>query len=266
MSKLRIAIHGAAGRMGKRLIALGSTDPELQIVAALEVAGHADLGQDAGVLAGIATLGIPLSSTLIPGVDVVIDFSVPEATSALVSTCVDRKIPVVVATTGLSAEQKRRLDQAAKSIPLVWSPNMSPAVNLTMKLTSIAARTLKDYPGGTDVEIMECHHRFKEDAPSGTALRFGEIIAGVMGPTTHRHGREGQTGKRPRNEIGYHALRVGDNAGEHTIVFGMLGETIELSVRASNRDCYASGALQAAKFVARQKPGLYNMYDVLDLN
>jgi 4-hydroxy-tetrahydrodipicolinate reductase len=138
-------------------------------------------------------------------------------------------------------------------------------VNLTMKLAATAAQVLKNYSEGADIEIIERHHRFKEDAPSGTALRFGEIIAGIMGQTSHVHGRKGQTGKRTQQEIGYHALRVGDNPGEHTIVFGLLGESIEMTVRATNRDCYALGALTAAKFVAKQKPGLYSMYDVLGL-
>jgi 4-hydroxy-tetrahydrodipicolinate reductase len=265
MSKIRTAIHGASGRMGKRLVALGSTDTDLQIVAALEGARHPDLGKDAGTLAGVSPLGIFLTSTLDSDVDVVIDFSVPEATESLLDKCIEKKIPLVVATTGLSAEQKGRVAAAAQRIPVVWSPSMSPAVNLTMKLAAIAANTLKDYPGGADIEILERHHRFKEDAPSGTALKFGEIITSIMGQTAPRHGRHGQTGKRLPQEIGYHAIRTGDNPGEHTIVFGMMGETIELTVRASNRDCYAIGALKAAKFVARQKPGLYSMYDVLNL-
>ena len=142
---------------------------------------------------------------------------------------------------------------------------MSLAVNLAMKLSQVAARVLKDHASGADVEIIERHHRFKEDAPSGTALKFGELIAEVMGQTDAQHGRQGRPGKRPHGEIGYHALRTGDNPGEHTIVFGMLGETLELTVRASNRDCYAHGALAAAKFVARQKPGLYSMNDLLGL-
>ena len=142
---------------------------------------------------------------------------------------------------------------------------MSMAVNLTMKLSTIAGEILKNTPGGADVEILERHHRFKEDAPSGTALRFGNLIAEAMDINNHVHGREGQTGARTNDEIGYHAIRTGDNPGEHTIVFGMLGETIELTVRASNRDCYALGALQAAKFVASQSPGLYGMNDVLGL-
>jgi 4-hydroxy-tetrahydrodipicolinate reductase len=140
---------------------------------------------------------------------------------------------------------------------------MSLAVNLTMKLAELAGTAMKDRDA--DVEILERHHRFKEDAPSGTALKFGRIIAGAMGQTGHRHGREGRPGKRPHGEIGYHAIRVGDNPGEHTVVFGMLGETIELTVRATNRDCYAAGALAAAKFLAGKKAGLYGMDDVLEL-
>jgi 4-hydroxy-tetrahydrodipicolinate reductase len=138
-------------------------------------------------------------------------------------------------------------------------------VNLAMKLVEQAGKTLRGASGGCDVEIIERHHRMKEDSPSGTALKFGEIVAGAMGQTVHRHGREGQVGKRPVNEIGYHALRTGDNPGEHTIIFGLLGETLEVTVKASNRDCYAIGALAAAKFVAGKKPGFYSMYDVLGL-
>jgi len=140
---------------------------------------------------------------------------------------------------------------------------MSLAVNLTMKLAETAARALKDKDA--DVEILERHHRFKEDAPSGTALKFGRIIADVMGQTAHRHGRQGRPGKRPHDEIGYHAIRVGDNPGEHTIVFAMLGEMLELTVRATNRDCYALGALAAAKFLVGKPPGMYAIADVLEL-
>jgi 4-hydroxy-tetrahydrodipicolinate reductase len=265
MTKTRLAINGAAGRMGRRLVALGSADPELQIAAALEVAGHPDLAKDAGVLAGTAELGIPLTSELTAQVDAVIDFSVPAGAEAAIRLCLGHGLPLVLATTGLNAQQKQQAIEAAKTIPMVWAPSMSLAVNLTMKLAAVAADALKDNPQGVDVEIIERHHRFKEDAPSGTALRFGEIIAGVMGQTRQVHGRHGQTGKRPHDEIAYHAVRAGDNPGEHTIVFGFLGETIELTVKATNRDCYALGALAAAKFVARQGPGLYGMQDVLGL-
>ncbi len=263
--KLRLAINGAGGRMGKRLVALGSDDPQLQVVAALEWERHPALGQDAGAFAGFGELGVPLAAELTTEVDALIDFSIPEATDKILALCLERKIPLVLATTGHSNEQKERIRAAAETIPLVWAPSMSLAVNLTMKLTEIAARTLKDYTGGVDVEIIERHHRFKEDSPSGTALRFGEIVSQAMNLTRHVHGREGRPGPRTREEIGYHAVRVGDNPGEHTIVFGMLGETLELTVRASNRDCYALGALAAAKFLVGKPAGLYTMNDVLGL-
>ncbi len=265
MDVVRLAIHGAAGRMGKRLVALGTSDPAIQLVAAIEHAKHPDLGRDAGLLAGVAEVAVPLTSSLDFVADVVIDFSLPESAIALVQSCVTHNRPLVLATTGMSEEQKAEVRAAGQVIPIVWAPSMSLAVNLTMKLASIAGRALQDAPGGADVEILERHHRYKEDAPSGTALKFGELIAEAMGQSKHQHGREGQTGQRPHDEIGYHAIRVGDNPGEHTIVFGLLGETIELTVRASSRDCYALGALQAAKFIANKPAGLYSMYDVLGL-
>jgi 4-hydroxy-tetrahydrodipicolinate reductase len=265
MNPTRIVIHGAAGRMGQRLIALGSADRELQIVAALDASQHPRLGQDAGLVAGVGPLGVAVTAEWSGEAEALIDFSVPAGAEAATAWCVRQRMPLVMATTGLDEAQKQSLRQAAASIPIVWAPSMSTAVNLTMKLAAVAAEVLKNVGGGADVEILERHHRFKADAPSGTALRFGEIIAGVMGQTGHVHGREGQVGQRPHGEIGYHAIRAGDNPGEHTIVFGMLGETIELTVRATNRDCYALGALAAAKFVARQSPGLYSMQDVLGL-
>lgn len=261
---IRIGINGAAGRMGQRLIALGSTDPNLKIVAALEHAAHPQSGSDAGLVAGVSAIGVPLAADLPAGVDVMIDFSVPQATDAIVEKCLAQKVPLVVATTGLEPEQHQKIKAASKQIPILWSPSMSLAVNLAMKLTEEAARALKDHPSGADVEIIERHHRFKEDAPSGTALKFGEIIAGVMGQTEQQHGRSGRPGQRPHGEIAYHALRTGDNPGEHTIVFGLLGETLEISVRASNRDCYAHGALAAAKFLADKPAGLYSIKDVLE--
>lgn len=261
----RLAIHGAAGRMGKRLIALGSQDKDFKIVAAIDNFNHPALGQDAGVLAGVDALAVPLSAGWPQTIDVAIDFSIPAACSAAVRHCHEQRIPLVVATTGLSDAQIAEIKTASQEIPLCWAPSMSLAVNLTMKLAQQAARALKHVPQGVDVEIIERHHRFKEDSPSGTALKFGEIIADEMGLTKHVHGREGQCGQRTRDEIGYHAVRTGDNPGEHTIVFGMLGEIIELRVAASNRDCYATGALAAAKFLLGKPAGLYNMFDVLGL-
>src|ERR1700733_1124947 len=262
---IKVAIHGAAGRMGQRLVALGTTDDELQIATALDWPKHAKLGEDAGVVARLRPIGVPLAATVtVPG-DVVIDFSIPAATMAILKTCLEKKIALVVATTGLDAQQKKALEEAAKTIPVLWSPSMTLTVNLAMRLAELAGRALAEHPSGADVEIIERHHRFKEDAPSGTALKFGEIIAGKMGQSESRHGREGRPGARPHGEIGYHAVRTGDNPGEHTIIFGLLGESLEINVRATNRDCYAHGALAAAKFLAGKPAGLYGMNDVLGL-
>ncbi len=265
MTKIRLAIHGAAGRMGRRLVALGSADPELQIVAALERGDHPELGQDAGQLGGVGALGVRLAADLQAEADALIDFSLPAAADAVIGLCAARRVALVMATTGLEASQAAALRALAAQAPVVWAPSMSLAVNLAMKLAGIAAGALRDVSGGADVEIIERHHRFKKDAPSGTALRFGELIAAQMGQTRQAHGREGIVGERPHDEIGYHAVRAGDNPGEHTILFGLLGESLELTVRASNRDCYAIGALAAAKFVVGRPPGLYTMDDVLGL-
>jgi len=249
--------------MGRRLVALASADAELTVAAALESAEHPRLGDDAGAMAGVGPIGTPLAASLAVDVDVVVDFSLPEAVEAIAGQAVAKGVPLVCATTGLDAGQTRTLHQAAERIAVLWAPNMSLAVNLTMKLAEIAAAALADQDA--DVEILERHHRFKEDAPSGTALKFGQIIAGAMGQSVHRHGREGRPGKRPHDEIGYHAIRVGDDPGQHTLVFAMLGETVELTVRATNRDCYAQGALAAAKFLIGKPAGMYAMRDVLGL-
>jgi 4-hydroxy-tetrahydrodipicolinate reductase len=261
----KIAVHGAAGRMGQRVTALAHADAQFKIVAALESATHPSLGQDAGTLAGVGDIGIPLAVVGESKADVVVDFSIPDAAIAAVAHCLEFKKPIVIATTGFDDGQQAFIQKAADQIPIVWAPSMSTAVNLVMKLTEITGNALKDLPSGADVEIIERHHRFKEDAPSGTALRFGQIAAEAMGLTDHVHGREGRPGARTREEIGYHALRTGDNPGEHTIIFGMLGETIELKVAASNRDCYAQGALLAATWLKEKSPALYNMNDVLGL-
>jgi 4-hydroxy-tetrahydrodipicolinate reductase len=251
--------------MGQRVIALASQNPNWRIVAALESAGHPALGQDAGLIAGIGPLGVRLGVVGESDADVVIDFSVPDAAIAVTAHCIEFSKPLVLATTGLDAHQQDYIRKAAQRIPIVWAPSMSTAVNVAMKLTQIAAGSLRDLPTGVDVEIIERHHRFKEDSPSGTALRFGQIVAEEMGQTGHVHGRQGRPGKRPQNEIGYHAIRAGDNPGEHTIIFGMLGETLELRVAATNRDCYAQGALMAAEWLIGKPSGLYSMNDVLGL-
>jgi 4-hydroxy-tetrahydrodipicolinate reductase len=262
MTKIRIGINGAAGRMGHRLIALAKADSELELAAALERADHPQIGRDAGEPAGVGTLGVPLTVELKKNVDVLIDFSSRKGTDSLLQRCTELQIPLVFATTGLSVEQSGRLWKAAETIPVLWSPSMSMAVNLAMRLCETAAQTLcgKD----VDVEIIEKHHRFKLDAPSGTALKFGQLISAKLNLTEQKHGRHGDVGERKRHEIGYHAVRIGDNPGEHTILFGLPGETLEITVKASNRDCYASGAIAAAKFLHGKPAGLYGMNDVLE--
>lgn len=220
--------------MGQRLVVLAADDPGLEIAAAIDAAQHPRLGEDAGVVAGAGPIGVPLSADLEAAADVMIDFSVAAAADRVIETCLARKLPLVFATTGLSDEQTAKLAAAAERIPVLAAPNMSLAVNLTMKLAQVAAEALADQDA--DVEILERHHRFKEDSPSGTALRFGQIIAEAMGQTRHTHGRQGRPGPRPHDEIGYHAIRAGDDPGQHTIVFAMLGETVELTVRATNRE------------------------------
>lgn len=263
---MKLAIHGAAGRMGQRLVALGTADQDFEVIGAIEHATHDSLGKDAGVLSGVSPIDLELSPDWPKEVDAAIDFSTPEGCMAAVGHCVSHQIPLVVATTGLTDAQMQTVKKAGTQIPVCWAPNMSLAVNLTMRLAQQAAAALKNAPQGTDVEILERHHRYKEDSPSGTALKFGELIAQEMDLAHHVHGREGLCGARTRDEIGYHAIRTGDDPGQHTIVFGMLGETIELRVAASNRDCYARGALAAAKFLVGQPAGLYNMFDVLGLS
>jgi 4-hydroxy-tetrahydrodipicolinate reductase len=252
--------------MGQRVVALTIADPELRLAAALESPSSPVLGRDAGELAGAGHSGVSITSELTDRVDVIIDFSTPDGLNSIVALCEERRIPLVVATTGFSPEQRAAVLAASQSTPILMAPSMSMAVNLVMKLVADAARILKNNADGVDVEIIERHHRFKEDAPSGTALQFGRIVAEQMGQTEHIHGRQGRTGRRPHGEIGYHALRTGDNVGEHTIVFGMMGETIDMTVRGHTRDSYAYGALAAAKFLVQKSAGLYSMTDVLNLN
>jgi len=262
---LKLGVNGAAGRMGQRVVALASADKALKVTAAYEWSGSDKLGQDAGELAGVGKLHVPVVAEIGEHMDVVIDFSTPEGCMHILKQCAERSIPLVVATTGLTAAQRAAVEEAAQTTPILFAPSMSLAVNIAMKLVAEAGKALRDHSSGVDVEIIERHHRYKEDAPSGTALKFGEIVAREMGQTNHIHGREGRTGQRPHNEIAYHALRVGDNVGEHTIVFGLLGETLEVTVKGQSRDSYAAGALTAAKYLATQAAGLYTMEDALGL-
>lgn len=260
-----VGINGACGRMGQRLVALAAEDKELRLGAAIESPGHPKLGQDAGEVAGLGQIGVPVRAGLTPDLklDVLVDFSSPEGTLAVLPACTAARLPVVVATTGFTAHQRQEVEEAAHETALLMAPNMSLAVNVLFALVSQAAAMLNDK--GFDVEILERHHRFKKDSPSGTALHFARLVQEAMGQTQLRHGREGLVGERPPHEIGIHAVRVGDNVGEHTILFSTLGETLELTHRGHTRDCYARGALQAAKFLVGKPPGRYTMKDVLGL-
>jgi 4-hydroxy-tetrahydrodipicolinate reductase len=263
--KTRIAINGACGRMGQRLIALAHEDPELKVVAAIDWAGHPCQGKDAGEAAGVGNLGIAIAPTLALDTrpDVLVDFSVPDGSMAAVKTCEERKIPIVVATTGHTDEQRKGIEAAAHSTAVLYSPSMSLVVNLLFKLVQDTAVALKGK--GFDVEIVERHHRFKKDSPSGTAMHFARIVQQAMEIPKLVHGREGIVGERPQTEIGVHAIRAGDNVGEHTIIFSALGETLELVHKGYSRDSYARGALLAAKFLANKPAGRYTMADVLGL-
>jgi 4-hydroxy-tetrahydrodipicolinate reductase len=263
--KTTIGINGAAGRMGQRLVHLTHEDAGLTLGAALEAPGHPQVGRDVGEVAGLGPLGVTVRSDLPLGqrLDVLVDFSSPEGTMSVLPLCVGRRIPLVVATTGHTPAQRQEIEAAAHETALLMAPNMSLAVNVLFELVRQAATLLAGK--GFDVEVVERHHRFKKDAPSGTALHFARIVQEAMGQTELRHGREGLVGERPAHEIGVHALRVGDNVGEHTIVFSTLGETLELTHRGHTRDSYARGALLAAQFLAGKPPGRYTMKDVLGL-
>jgi 4-hydroxy-tetrahydrodipicolinate reductase len=270
MAERRLIVHGAAGRMGRRVIACAA-DPSAaggpwRLVAAVDRAGHPEAGSDAGSLAGLAAAGVPLAAGWDAAADVVIDFSLPEAVEGIIAACVAKQLPLVVATTGLTAADHGRIAEAAATIPVLQSPSMSVAVNIAMELVGRAATLLARSDSRADVEIVECHHRHKEDAPSGTALKFGTIVRDAMGQVGEAHGRTGRTGARPADEIGYHAVRAGDNPGEHTILFGLDGESLAVNVRATGRDCYARGALAAAAFLIGRPAGLYSMRDVLGLD
>jgi 4-hydroxy-tetrahydrodipicolinate reductase len=258
-------INGACGRMGLRILQLAQEDKDLRLGAALEAPGHEYLGRDIGAIAGVGTLGVIVQSELAleQRLDVLIDFSQPAGTMAILPVCVQRRIPVIVATTGHTAEQRQEIEAAAHQTAVLLAPNLSLAVNVLMKLVQEAGTLLRDK--SFDVEILERHHRFKKDSPSGTALHLAQIVQQAMGQTELRHGRSGPVGERPAHEIGIHAIRVGDNVGEHTVVFSTLGETLELTHRAHARDCYARGALQAARFLADRPPGRYTMADVLGI-
>ncbi len=263
--KTSIAINGAAGRMGQRLVHLASEEKNLILAAAIESPTCPHLGLDIGELCGLGPVGVKLRDT-VPAtdrIDVLIDFSTPEGTLAVLPACMARRIPVVIATTGHTPAQRAEIDAVAHMTALLHSPNTSLAVNVLFELVRQAAGLFTGR--GFDVEIIERHHRFKKDAPSGTALHCASLIQTEMGQMQVRHGRHGDIGARPPQEIGIHALRVGDNVGEHTVVFSTLGETLEVVHKGHTRDSYARGALQAARFLAGKPAGRYTMKDVLGI-
>jgi 4-hydroxy-tetrahydrodipicolinate reductase len=267
MAKMKIAVAGSAGRMGRALLeaVLGSAD--LELGAALEVAGNASIGKSAGELIGMPSR-VMISADVeksLAGCGVLIDFTRVDGTLAHVAACRKLGVKMVIGTTGFNDAQKKIIADAARDIVIVMAPNMSVGTNLVFKLADMAARVLKD---GYDVEIIEAHHRHKVDAPSGTALHIGGIIANALGRKLDEcavYGREGVTGERKAATIGFATVRGGDIVGEHTVMFAGPGERVEIVVRANSRATYAQGALRAARFLATKSKGLYDMQDVLGL-
>lgn len=266
---IHVAIAGAAGRMGRQLLDACSRVESIRCSVASEHPDSPFIGADAGEIAGIGRLGIPITADLallVDRFDLLIDFTKPAVTIAHLALCRSAGKAMVIGTTGLSTEQKAEIAAGAARIPIVFAPNMSVGVNLCLKLLELAARTLGD---SVDIEILEAHHRHKVDAPSGTALAMGQTIAGVLGRDLAQcavYGREGVTGERDRNTIGFATIRAGDIVGDHTVLFADDGERIEITHRASSRMTFAKGAARAAAWLANRPPGLYDMRDVLDLH
>ena len=264
----RIAVTGAAGRMGKILIEAVGQAPGAGLTAAIDRPDSTLVGADAGELAGQGRIGVPLSGDLArvaEEFDVLIDFTHPSVTLKNLAFCRKAGKAIVIGTTGFTAEEKLRLAEAAKEIPVVFAANYSVGVNLCLKLLDTAARVVGDE---VDIEISEAHHRHKVDAPSGTALRMGEVVANALGRDLEKvavYGREGQTGARERQTIGFATTRAGDIVGDHTVLFAADGERVEITHKASSRMTFARGAVRAALWLDGKAPGLYDMQDVLEL-
>jgi 4-hydroxy-tetrahydrodipicolinate reductase len=267
MDKIKVAIAGCSGRMGRALLEGVLQSDDLVLHAALEHGGSAQLGKDAGELAG-GTCGVKITADVaaaLQGADVLIDFTRPEGTLHHLDVCQKLGVNMVIGTTGFSAQQKAQLGAAAQRIGIVFAPNMSVGVNLTFKLLEMASRVLSH---GYDIEIIEAHHRHKIDAPSGTALGMGEVIAKTLGRDLAQcavYGREGVTGERDPSTIGFATVRGGDIVGDHTVLFAGIGERIEITHKASSRATFALGALRAARFLKLSPSGMYDMQDVLEL-
>lgn len=267
MSKIRFALVGSSGRMGRTLIEAVLKAEDAELVAAVDQPDSAFLGKDAGELIG-APCGVAISSDLdaaLAKADCLIDFTRPEGTMLHLEACRRHKVSLVIGTTGFSAEQKLIIESASKDIPIVFAPNMAVGVNAVFKLLDVAARILNE---GYDVEVIEAHHRHKVDAPSGTALRMGEIVAAALGRDLDEcavYGREGHTGERPGTQIGFATIRGGDIVGDHTVLFAGTGERIEITHKSASRMSYALGSLRAARFMRGKAQGLFDMQDVLGL-
>jgi len=267
MTPQRIAIAGSTGRMGRALIEALAQDSDFQLKAALERSDSPFLGKDAGELLG-SPCGVRISADIersLAGCDVLVDFTRPEATLKHLEICRSRGIRMVIGTTGFTPEQKKLISAASRDVAMVMAPNMSVGVNLTFRLIELTAKVLNE---GYDVEIIEAHHRHKVDAPSGTALRMGEVIAQALGRDLAEcavYGREGVTGERKSATIGFATVRGGDIVGDHTALFAGTGERVEITHRAGSRATFALGALRAARYLAAKKTGLFDMQDVLGL-
>lgn len=261
----KLVVVGAAGRMGRRIIALAVESKRFEIVGAVDRANHPDLGKDVGVLAGTEKLNLPLSSSWPQGAQMAIDFSMPEAAEGTINACTAQGISLVMGTTGLTATQHEALKVAGRRIPVVYGTNMSVGMNVLFNLVGKAAAMLgEDY----DIEIVEEHHRFKKDAPSGSALTLAQNICKATDrpyPDSLVHGRSGKEALRQKGEIGMHAVRAGDITGVHTVIYSTLGETITLNHTAHSRDTLVRGALRATEWLHGKPAGLYSMADVLGI-
>ncbi len=260
---INIAINGVCGRMGSGIAALVAEDKDLKLVAALESEKHPYIGKDLGSIIGQNQDGVIISNELKGSPDVLIDFTSPDSTLVRLKTCIENRIAMVIGTTGLDDKQMEQVDEASGKIACLVSPNMSIGVNLLFSLVEMASKVLGEK---SDIEIVEAHHRFKKDAPSGTALKIAEKICNVTGQKIDDvaiYGRKGITGERPQEQICIHSIRSGDIVGEHTVIFGNIGERLELVHKAQTRDSFVMGAIRAAKFLAGKSPGLYRMEDVL---
>ena len=266
---LNIAVTGAGGRMGRTIIEACQQSDGCQITAAIERPDSSLIGSDAGELAGIGKIGVAIAgniSDVLENFDVLIDFTSIESTLHNLQICRDNNKKIIIGTTGFSDQQKQTIQTSAGDIAIVFAPNMSVGVNLCLKLLQTAAQVLGD---SVDIEVIEAHHRHKVDAPSGTALRMGEVVAEALGRNLSDcavYGREGQTGERERKTIGFETIRAGDIVGEHTVMFADIGERIEITHKASSRMTFAKGAIRAALWLQNHDKGLFDMQDVLGLS